>query len=111
MPAGHGGRRRADFGGHAHMDDHQPIELSAQVSFYSQTRAHEWPGGGQSWDLFDHRPHTFTLSCVSGEKICYGAFVYKTHSRYWGVGYDNSFSCSDCCGFCGAGSMANALGQ
>jgi hypothetical protein len=84
---------------------------AAQVSFYSQNRSHEWPGGGQSWDLFDHGAHTFTLRCHTGEKICYGAFVYQTHSRYWGVGFKNSNSCSDCCGVCGAGSMASSLGE
>ncbi|MGD0642079.1 MAG: hypothetical protein ABSC22_15130 [Roseiarcus sp.] len=82
---------------------------AVQVSFYSQVRGHEWPGGGQSWDLFDHGPHTFTLRCHNGEKICYGAFVYKTHSRYWGVGFNNSNACDDCCGICGAGTMENSL--
>ncbi|MGO4870454.1 MAG: hypothetical protein ACLPGW_07550 [Roseiarcus sp.] len=82
-----------------------------QVSFYSQDRHHEWPGDGRSWDLFDNRPHTFSLGCIRGETICYGAFVYQTHSRYWGVGFKNSKSCKGCCGTCGAGSMENSLGN
>jgi hypothetical protein len=84
---------------------------AAQVSFYSQDRAAEWPGGGRSWDLFDHGAHTFTLRCHTGEKICYGAFVYQTNARIWGVGYNNSNSCTDCCGVCGAGSLSSALGE
>ena len=83
----------------------------AQVSFYSQNRSVEWPGGGQSWDLFDNQPHTFNLRCLRGEKICYGAFIYQTHARYWGVGFNNSYGCSDCCGYCGAGSMSNTLAR
>jgi len=81
----------------------------AQVSFYSESRSVEWPGGGKSWDLFDNRPHTFNLRCIRGEKICYGAFIYQSHARYWGVGFENANSCADCCGICGAGSMSNTL--
>ena len=84
---------------------------SAQVSFYGQDRQVEWPGGGESWDLFDHNPHTFNLRCHRGEKICYGAFIYQTHARSWGVGFNNSMSCGDCCGTCGEGPFETSLGN
>ncbi len=83
----------------------------AQVSFYAQGRRSEWPGHGRAWDLFDHSPHKFSLNCLRGEKICYGAFVYKTHARSWGVGFNNSKSCRDCCAICAETTTERALGN
>jgi hypothetical protein len=73
-----------------------------QVSFYSQTRpGFSWPGGGQAYDLNDSASHAYTLNCNAGEKVCYGAWVTGSGSRYWGVGPRMSKSCSNCCGTCG----------
>lgn len=81
------------------------FQYKVQVSFYSQARNHEWPGGGQAYDLDDWDEHTFRLSCRSGEKICYGAWVTGNGRRYWGVGPDDKHGCSDCCAVCGAGTV------
>lgn len=86
-------------------------QYQAQVSFYAQSRRAEWPSHGRAWDLFDHRAHRFSLNCLRGEKICYGAFVYKTHARSWGVGFNNSKSCRNCCAICAETTIERSLGN
>jgi hypothetical protein len=46
-----------------------------QISFYSQSRSVEWPGNGQAWGLNDSGTHKYSLACVTGERICFGAWV------------------------------------
>lgn len=74
-----------------------------QIEFYAQGRRHAWPGGNQAYGLNDYDTHTYTLNCRSGERICYGAWVTGNSSKYWGVGSNNKYSCSNCCATCGAG--------
>jgi hypothetical protein len=76
-------------------------QYKVQVSFYSQNRSYEWPGNGQSYDLNDYDEHTMNLSCIRGEKICFGAWATGDATTYWGVGYNNSHQCEDCCYHCG----------
>lgn len=77
-----------------------------QISFYSETRNWEWPGGGQAYDLNDAEVHSFNLNCQSGEKICYGAWVTGNAQKFWGVGYQRRQSCNACCYVCGAGTIS-----
>lgn len=74
-----------------------------QISFYSQNRRVEWPGNGKVWGLNDDDVHEFNLSCRSGEKICFGAWVTGNSTKYWGVGADNKHGCRSCCFTCGEG--------
>jgi hypothetical protein len=74
-----------------------------QVAFYSQSRPHVWPGRNRAYGLNDYQTHTYTLSCVAGERICFGAWVTGRGNTYWGVGPDNRYSCQRCCAICGAG--------
>lgn len=76
-------------------------QYKVQVSFYSRSRRHEWPGSGKAWGLDDSASHDFSLSCNAGEKICYGAWVTGDSSIYWGVGLDGKHGCKDCCAVCG----------
>jgi hypothetical protein len=71
-----------------------------QLEFYSQHRNAAWPGNGHVFLLGDYQRHRFTLSCWSGEKICYGAWVDGDANQYWGVGIDQSSYCQDCCVIC-----------
>ena len=48
--------------------------------------------------LSDRVRRCATLSCVSGEQICYGGT--NNAGTYWGVGYDANSNCSNCCGQC-----------
>lgn len=71
------------------------------VQLYASARNNVWPGNGQVWSLKDYNVHTMTISCVAGEKVCYGAWVRGTESSYWGGGRGNRQSCTSCCYVCG----------
>jgi hypothetical protein len=72
------------------------------LEFYSEDRkGHVWPGGGEVYVLKDSRLHSYPLTCQPGEKICWGAWVSGTGSRYWGKGQDAKHSCIGCCWTCG----------
>lgn len=76
-----------------------------QVVFYSATRSAAWPGNGKAYDINDYAPHTYSLNCRTGEKVCYGAWPTGGDSSgqfttWWGVGQNNK-RCSDCCAVCG----------
>ncbi|MBK8009039.1 MAG: hypothetical protein IPK23_11875 [Rhizobiales bacterium] len=80
-----------------------------QIEFYSQDRSHAWPGGDQAYNLSAGDENSYKLSCRSGEKICYGAWVKGKSSTYWGVGLNNKQSCSACCQTCGDGDLKRTL--
>lgn len=71
-----------------------------QLEFYSQSRNAAWPGGGMAYEIDDWKAHTYHLTCRTGEKICYGAWVKNDSSTYWGAGMDDEFGCSNCCRIC-----------
>lgn len=81
-----------------HVRSYYPYVVS--LEFYSEDRNHVWPGGGKVYVLDDSEVHSYTLSCNPGEDICFGAWVRGNTDKYWGVGYDNSQDCSDCCYYC-----------
>ncbi len=74
-----------------------------QLEFYSASGDHVWPGGNEVYAIADGKVHTYTLSCRSGEKICYGAWLKSNTRSYWGSGYDGRQSCDSCCFTCDAG--------
>jgi hypothetical protein len=74
-----------------------------QVAFYSQNRAHVWPGVNRAYGLDDYAEHTYRLECRSGEKICFGAWVTGRGNTYWGVGPNDKYRCTACCAICGGG--------
>jgi hypothetical protein len=84
-------------------------EFKVQVAFYSESRNVSWPEPGKAWNLDDFMVHEFKLSCIPGEKICYGAWVTGDATQYWGVGNRNRTSCSNCCSVCGQGNMTPVL--
>src|ERR1700754_1686214 len=45
-----------------------------------------WPGYGQSYPLNDYDQHSFQLTCRTGERVCWGAWVPNGGVR-WGRGY------------------------
>ncbi len=78
-------------------------KYKVQVAFYSQTRSHEWPGGGDAYNLNDSETHDYPISCRDGEKVCLGGWVTGNAKKYWGVGYNNKNGCKSCCYVCGGG--------
>ena len=76
---------------------------SVDVSFYSTRGNRAWPGGDQVWIISDSDVHTYSLNCIPGEQICFGAWVRGNARRYWGVGHGGQQGCTSCCYHCGAG--------
>ncbi|MFM2278279.1 MAG: hypothetical protein RLZZ444_510 [Pseudomonadota bacterium] len=76
---------------------------AVEVELYSQDRDHVWPGNGEIYLFDDGETKEIPLSCQSGEKICYGAWISGDRETYWGVGPDNQQSCTDCCYTCEGG--------
>lgn len=76
-------------------------ESKVQMQFFSMDRRVRWPSANRAFDLNDYNEHKFNLSCINGEKICYGAWVTGNSQRYWGVGAEGKARCDDCCYTCG----------
>ena len=77
---------------------------AVELSFYANQRNNAWPGGNQIFPLRDSQYHEYSLSCVRGEKICYGAWRSGNSNIYWGVGLGGRQGCQGCCATCGDGS-------
>ena len=75
------------------------------LEFYSQDRNHAWPGDGDVYVLKDWDTHRYSLSCNSGESICFGAWVRNESDTYWGVGHNGNEYCETCCAVCGGGEL------
>jgi len=74
---------------------------SVAVAFYSSTRpGHYWPGNGNVWLIDNPSVHTYKLTCLSGEKICYGAWPEGNSTSYWGAGHGGHQGCTGCCRTC-----------
>ncbi len=84
-------------------------EYSVGLEFTSQDRNHQWPGDGNAYKIDDYDTHTYKLSCITGENICYGAWVENRDDLYWGVGMDNGNHCDDCCYICRNHSKVNLI--
>ena len=73
------------------------------VELFSEDRSHSWPGGDDGYYLDDGGTWDIDISCRSGEKICYGAWVDGDEDTFWGVGPDGDEDCQDCCTECDGG--------
>jgi hypothetical protein len=76
---------------------------TVSVELYSDNRNRVWPGSGEVYSLNDYSTRTINISCIRGEKICYGAWVRNTQSSSWGAGYGGKSSCKRCCYECDGG--------
>jgi hypothetical protein len=74
---------------------------AVEVKFFSQNRKAVWPSATTHYDIKDYKVHSFKLSCLAGEKICYGAGVSGNLRRYWGMSTDGKQRCTNCCFTCG----------
>lgn len=84
---------------HFESEYDEKIEL---VFYSSDRRGHQWPEPGKVYFLRPGAEEGFRISCLGGEKICYGAWVAGDRSTYWGVGR-NRHSCKKCCFTCDGG--------
>ena len=72
------------------------------ILYSSDRKGHQWPEPGKVYVLKPGAEEDFRISCLGGEKVCYGAWVSGDPSRYWGVGR-NKHSCKKCCFTCDGG--------
>ena len=76
-------------------------KYKAQLKFFSSDRkGHVWPSSTTVYPLNDSGAHSFKISCLGGEKICYGAWVTGNSKLFWGVGADGKQGCENCCYKC-----------
>jgi hypothetical protein len=73
---------------------------AVEVKFFSQNRSVTWPSATTHYDIKDFKVHSFKLSCVAGEQICYGAGVSGNLKRHWGMSTDGKQRCTSCCFTC-----------
>lgn len=73
------------------------------VKFYSTNRNHVWPNTNTVFSIDDYEVHTYKISCIENEQICYGAWVRGSSSSYWGRGKGGKHGCSKCCYICNGG--------
>ncbi len=76
------------------------------LEFYSANRNTVWPGGNIVFYLYPGQTETYSLQCIQGEQLCYGAWVPGT-PVFWGLGdavrQGKPAQCTDCCYVCGSG--------
>jgi hypothetical protein len=78
------------------------------VAFYAQSRPAAWPGGDtqtavNGWPITSGLSRVFSLQCLPGEQICYGAWGQgDAYGGYWGVGPGGGRGCRNCCYTCGS---------
>jgi hypothetical protein len=77
---------------------------SARLKFFSKSRNWVWPGVYSSWSMPADRVQRYVrLSCIRGEKVCYGAWASSNPNYYWGVGPQGNRGCVSCCYTCNGG--------
>jgi hypothetical protein len=79
--------------------DHKPVD----IQFYADNRTHLLPNTRATYSIDERGMHSYTIPCMAGEKICYGAWVRGNATAYWGKGQDDKRRCSDCCYTCNGG--------
>jgi hypothetical protein len=83
------------------------VDVRAQIKFFAQNRSWVWPNASEAYVLDDYQTHSYTLTCIRGEEICFGAWSVARGNRTgrlsWGVGRNNNESCRNCCFTCGDG--------
>lgn len=96
------------FASHASAEDllwrfKNDNQYVVSVELYSDQRNHVWPGGDEVYTLDDGSVRTIHISCLGGERICYGAWVRNTERASWGTGRGGKGGCDDCCYSCDGG--------
>lgn len=67
--------------------------------YFSETRNWVWPSANQVFISTPGSNNTNRLTCNTGEKVCFGG-RQPNHGYYWGVDWDHSKSCANCCFTC-----------
>jgi hypothetical protein len=76
-------------------------KFSVDMKFYSKSRNNIWPSATSHWTIKDFNVKDYKLTCVRGERICYGAATSGSGRMSWGVGLSGKAGCKNCCWTCG----------
>ena len=91
------GARAADM--HFYLKNRR--DHAVAVGLFGQDRQKVWPGGGQAYFLDAREKKSVPVSCVAGERICFGAWKVGDDGVVFGVGPDNDRPpCEYCCFLC-----------
>ena len=78
---------------------------TTSLKLYDRDSGAVWPSNTRSWTFKSGESITETISCSSGNKICFGAANNADDSLgYWGIGIGHFLGCTDCCRSCGTSS-------
>jgi hypothetical protein len=78
-------------------------KYAVEVNFFSKSRNNVWPSSKTVYVIRNYDVASYKLSCLQGERICYGAVVKGNSKRYWGVSTTGKQGCSNCCYTCNGG--------
>jgi hypothetical protein len=84
-------------------------KYAVDVAFHSQNRRNVWPRPGKAYVLRDYKVTDYRLTCISGERICYGGTVRGDAAHYWGVGANGKQICKSCCYTCNGGNVTTVI--
>ena len=70
---------------------------AVEVQIYTPIRRAAWPAWNRVWINSSSVPERYAISCVPGEKVCFGAQAGRI---YWGVGLRGRYGCVACCYTC-----------
>jgi hypothetical protein len=68
------------------------------VELYGENQ--RWPGGEQVYLLDKGERKSVVIGCREGERICWGAWLNGDDRQSFGVGFDRSRACPECCRIC-----------
>ncbi len=89
---------------HACVTEPGPIEMR----LFDDSNGLVFPGGTDRYILPKDGTETFTIQCVPGDRICFGAAGASGRGS-WGAGLAGNQSCTGCCAPCGFGDNALSL--
>ncbi|MCU0731891.1 MAG: hypothetical protein MUE84_09935 [Hyphomonas sp.] len=84
-------------------------KFSVDVKFFSQNRNNVWPGVNSHWTIKDYEVKNYRLSCVRGERICFGAATSGSGRLKWGVSLTGKAGCKGCCYTCNGDTSTNII--
>jgi hypothetical protein len=71
-----------------------------QYRFYAFNRRYYWPAANRAFLLFNGTSRSTAISCIRGEKVCYGAWVAGQPQIFYGRGSTGIPGCIGCCYIC-----------
>jgi hypothetical protein len=81
--------------------------VEAYLRIFSKSRPWVWPSAWTAWRMPANKvQYGVRISCIRGERICFGAQSFQNPRLSWGVGLYGVRYCSNCCYTCNGGYAA-----